>query len=533
MHRLQELVRLHRMGTGARKVARLLGMSPNTERLYREALEKEQLLDGSPEDLPSLSDLQAILARHRPRRPVPPQELSSIEEWQSQIEALMSKGLTPRPIFDRLRLEESSFSGSYWAVKRLCRRLSVQQGVRAEDVAIPVETDPGEIAQVDFGYVGKLICPQNHVPRKAWVFVMTLGHSRHMFAEVVFDQKTSTWIDLHIRAFVFFGGVPQVIVPDNLKAAVIRASFAVDDDSELNRSYRELARYYGFTIDPAPPRAPKKKGKVESSVKYVKRNALAGRENEDLNDVNTALMRWVLEVAGTRLHGSTGRPPLELFSEFEQAELQKLPAKPYEIVIWKRATVHQDAHVTFDGRLYSVHWTWIGQKVWVRATPSSVVISKLSEGPESSGEDRPAMHSRRGPDRKSTHDAHLPEGRRDRRHRSHTYWQERAEQIGPETGCLVREIFGLDDVLSQLRKVQSIVTFLEGFPKERAEGASQRACFYGTFSYRGVRSILSQALDLEPLPQPTLPTPPGAPPRYARSIRELVEARWEAGYEPH
>lgn len=91
--------------------------------------------------------------------------------------------------------------------------------------------------------------PQTHVPRRAWAFVMTLGYSRHMYAEVAFDQKTATWIALHIRAFKAFGGVPQTIVPDNLKAAVIRAAFEVDGLSQLNRSFRELARHSGFKID--------------------------------------------------------------------------------------------------------------------------------------------------------------------------------------------------------------------------------------------------------------------------------------------
>lgn len=530
MHRLQELVRLHRMGTGAREVARLLGMSPNTERLYRQVLLAEGLLEGPLDPLPELGVLQAALERGRPRPQVPTQEQSSIQEWTSVIQALRAKGLTPRPIFDRLRLEQPTFTGSYWAVKRLCRSLARESPVRPEDVAIVVETRPGEIAQVDFGYVGKLLCPEQHVLRRAWVFVMTLGHSRHMFAKVVFDQKVTTWISLHIEAFDFFGGVPEVIVPDNLKAAVIRAAFAADDVSELNRSYRELARHYGFKVDPTPPRAPKKKGKVESSVKYVKSNALAGRQHDGLDAVNNALSRWLVEIAGTRRHGSMGRPPLEVFREVEQHALQLVPSQPYAVVLWKKAKVHQDAHIAFDGRLYSVPWTWIGSEVWVRATPTAVAISRL----EPLGADEvPALHARTGRSRRSTHEAHLPEGRRELRHRSQAYWENRAAEIGPHTAELVQDIFASDDVLSQLRKVQSIVTFLEGFPIHRAEGASRRASFYGSFSYRSVKAILSNALDLEPLPQPTLPTPPGQPPRFARSLRELVEARLGVGHEPH
>jgi hypothetical protein len=137
--------------------------------------------------------------------------------------------------------------------------LSLEQArqEQAEDVAIPVETPAGEVAQVDFGYAGKLYDAKEGRFRRAWVFVMVLGFSRHMFARIVFDQKTTTWLALHVEAFDELGGVPRVLVPDNLKAAVIRAAFGADGPSALNRSYRELARHYGFKVDPTPPRAPK------------------------------------------------------------------------------------------------------------------------------------------------------------------------------------------------------------------------------------------------------------------------------------
>ena len=105
---------------------------------------------------------------------------------------------------------------------------------------------------------------------------------------------------------------------------MLRAVFGTEGDSELNRSYREFARYYGFKIDPTPPYAPKKKGKVESAVKYVKRNALAGREGEGITEANASLHRWRREIAGQRVHGTTGRCPFEIFVKEEQPTLKTL-----------------------------------------------------------------------------------------------------------------------------------------------------------------------------------------------------------------
>jgi transposase len=527
MDRLQELVRLHRMGSGKREVARLLEMSPNTEREYREAIEAAGLLAGAVENLPAIEVLKMAVEAHHPRR-TPPQQVSSVEAWIDQVEKLRKTGLRPRAIYDRLRLEDEGFRESgatLSAVKRLWRRLRRAQGVRAEDVAIPVETRAGEVAQVDFGYVGRLYDPVQRVMRKAWVFVMVLGYSRHMVTRIVFDQTVETWLWLHVEAFEELGGVVEVVVPDNLKSAVIRAAFGISDGTALNRSYREFARHYGFKIDPTPVYDPRKKGKVESGVKYVKRNFFAGREESDAEVLRPALHRWVYEIAGMREHGTTGQRPIEVFRAVEQATLRPLPKVRFEPVVWKQATVHPDSHVVFERRLYSVPWRLIEQKVWVRASANTVVIYW--------NDDRVATHERRGPGHRSTLDEHLPAHRVDLRHRSRSYWEERADRLGSEVGQYVREVFDCDDVLSMLRTVQAVVTHLEKFPKERAQAACRRASFYGTYSYRGVKNILTDALDLEPLPVAAVPS--GSPQesfRFARSATELLN-RMEIPDEPN
>jgi transposase len=515
MDRLAELVRLHRLGTGARETARLLGMGPNTERQYREAIDAAGLLAGDAAALPALEELKAaVVAAHPPT--APPQQTSSVAPWRGHVECWLAKGLGPRAMFDRLRLEHPGFGGSYSSIKRLCRAIEKERGVRPEDVAIPVETAPGEVAQVDFGYVGKLLDPAEHVLRKAWCFVMVLGHSRQMVVRVVFDQRVETWLRLHAEAFAELGGVPRTIVPDNLKAAVVRAAFAVDTPSELHRSYRELARHYGCKIDPTPPYAPTKKGKVEAGVKYVKHNFFVGRDESDVDVVRADLRRWCDEIAATRVHGTTGKRPIDVFTEVEKPALLPLPDRPYETVVWKKARVHRDTHVALDRRLYSVPWKHVGSEVWVRATTREVVVFADDE--------RVATHDRRGRDVRSTVEGHLPDHRGALRHRSRSYWEERAAKIGAPVVAFVRTIFDADDVLSQLRTVQAVVTHLESFPPERACAACERAAHFGNYGYRAVKTILREGLDLVPL-EPATPVAGDGAARFARPASSWKEAR--------
>ena len=510
MHRLQELVRLHRQGMGAREVARLLGMSPNTERAYRSALRLAGLLQGDPElDLPELGVLrEAVLAQLPPR--TPPQQISSIETLAARVYEMAERGAKPKAIFDKLVMDDAAFKGSLSAVKRLWKRWRKKHGVKAEDIAIPVETLPGEVAQVDFGYVGRLVDPVTRTLRRAWVFTMVLGHSRHLFAKIVFDQKAETWVQLHIEAFAEFGGVPAAVVPDNLKAAVIRVAFAIDrDDSDLNRTYCELARHYHFNVDPTPPRAPKKKGKVESSVRYVKSNFFKPRAFEHAEEAQKELRRWRMEIAGVREHGTTHRKPLEVFENEERDALKALPARPYVPITWKSATLHPNCHLIFDRREYSAPWHLVGQRLWVKATPESVYIY--------ANDQRVATHDRRSPGLRSTIEAHLPEHRRELRHRDRSHWISRARARGDTVGDFIVEVFGSEDVLSKLRAVQSIVTLLEKHPAERAIAACERARHFGNHTYVGVRDILRRGLDYEPLPSSMFTEPTGPRPRFTRA----------------
>lgn len=515
MHRLQEFVRLHRLGKSGREVARLLKMGRATERKYREALLAAQLLEGDADDLPDRDALKGAVDRYAPAS-LPPQQASSAARWEDTIEAMLRRGAGPRAIYDCLRLRDADFKDvSLSAVKRLCVRMRKQRGIEEADVAIPVETTPGEVAQVDFGYAGKVYGVELQVQRKAWLFVMVLGFSRKMVAFLVFDQKIEAWLECHMRAFKGLRGVPKVVVPDNLKAAVIRAAFAVDDETTLNRSYRELARHYGFTIDPTPPRSPEKKGKVEAGVKYARNNFLKPRDltETDSNDLRRELACWIAEVADVRVHGTTGERPIDLFEQLERGALLELPKSTYVLVVWKEAKVHPDSHVLFEKKLYSVPFQNIGKQVWIRATAATIEVYLE--------EKRIATHARRCRGYRSTNDAHLPEHRAPLRHRSRDYWTGQARLIGPQVERFVDEVFGSDDVLSKLRVVQSVIGLLKQHPHERANAACRRALHFGNHSYRALKNILLQGLDLSAA---DAPQKHGAltDPLFARSPNELL-----------
>ncbi len=530
MHRLQELVRLHRLGAGtAHEIAGALRMSPNTERRYRQALTPSGLLVGAANELPGLEELKATVLKELPLVE-PPQQQSSLAKWKPTIQALLKKGLQPKAIHDRLRLEHSEYDGKIGAMKRMVRRLKLEDGVSAEEISIPVETGPGQVAQVDFGYAGYLMDPAIGQPRRAWVFVMVLGYSRHMYVEYVFDQRAETWVRLHVNAFKALDGVPAELVPDNLKAAVLKAAFSSSEDTTLNRSYRELARYYGFRIAPTPPYSPKKKGKVESGVKYVNNNFGKGREGEDITLVNAQARRWVREIAGTRDHGSTGRQPLQVFAQQEQAALLSLPREPYRIVVWHKATVHQDTHFHFDGRLYSVPWRHVAPKgqprtvVWARATITTVTayIDDV----------RVTDHDRNGPGRRSTKEEHLPEHRRDYRHRDPQYWRDRATQCGQSARALIDAVLDHDPVKSRVDVACTSLRLLESLGTERAESVACHALRFGNVHYGELKRIVKQELDLKCIDVDALQISNvwgDSEPNFARSGAEFlarIDSRW-------
>jgi hypothetical protein len=286
--------------------------------------------------------------------------------------------------------------------------------------------------------------------------------------------------------------VVKRVVLDNLKAGIVQA---VLHDAEAQRSYRELAEHYGFLISPCRPRTPRHKGKVESGVRYVKRNALAGRTFVDLEAANAHLERWVMDVAGHRDHGTTHEAPLARFA-VEQPVLQPLPSQRYEVTVWKRAKLHPDCHVVFEGSYYSAPHRLVGQALWVRATPRRVELHHEHA--------RVASHARaqRRGEWHTLRD-HLPPEKLLGLLPQRVQLRAQAEAQGPATAELIDQLLG-DRPLDRLRGAQAILRLGQRVGRSRLEAACCRALAFGEIRYHTVKTILAKGLDLEPLPAAAL-----------------------------
>ena len=498
---VQELVRLVRDGASDREIATLVGLNRRTVRRYRRWATEQHLLDGP---LPNVGELHEQLQTTLPVH-VPPQQTSSVAAYQEQILAYRQHGLELAAI--RARLEEQhGVPISYDALWRLVRRLEPHQ----PEAFVRVEVPPGSEAQVDFGYAGLQLDPATGRLRKSWVFVLVLAFSRHLYAEVVFDQRVETWLLLHRHAFETLGGVPERIVLDNLKAAILRASV---HDPLVQRAYRECATHYGFRIDPNPPRTPRLKGKVEQGgVHYVKRNFLAGRPPTPLEELNAKLRTWCIETAGQREHGTTKQHPIEQFEQLERAALRPLPRAAYDLAIWKQATLHRDCYVVFEGSYYSAPYRLVGQTLWIRGGTRTVELF-------TDDHQVVATHDRaRQPGERKTILAHLPPHKIDGLVSGREACTAQAASIGPATAEVVQQLLEHRPE-DRLHVAQRVLRLAERSGPQRLERACVRALHYGTPDYPTLKRILATGLELVPL-QPTEPPPP---PRNLTFLRQASE----------
>ena len=275
---------------------------------------------------------------------------------------------------------------------------------------------------------------------------------------------------------------------DNLKSAIVKA---VLHEPVAQRSYREFAEHYDFLISPCRVRTPEHKGKVESGVKYVKRNFLAGRTFRDLTEANTKLLQWVERIAGTRIHGTTKERPRARFLEVERDALTPLPATPFDMGVWKQAKLHPDCHVVVNGAYYSAPHRLIGNRLWVRTNERDVLIFHDYE--------RVASHAWGPPGTRRTLRDHYPPEKVAYLMATPQYCRAKAARIGEATAAVVDRL--LDErPLDRLRTAQAVLRLAEKVGPRRLEAACRRALCFDDAKYTTIKRILARGLERDPLP---------------------------------
>lgn len=452
MYELRQVLVRMRLGDSDRALAKSGLIGRPKAKALRQLAEAEGWLD--PErSLPEDSVLAEALPRARKRS----SSTSSVEPFRDQVEQWAAHDISCRAIYQALR-REHQYSGSYSSVYRFVQ--SVKPG--QPQATMPLDFAVGEAAQIDFGSGPELVDPETGEIVKTHFFLMTLCWSRHQYAEIVLDQKVPTWLECHRHAFEWFGGVPKKLIIDNAKCAITRACAR---DPVVQRAYAECAEGYGFKIDALPPRSPQMKGRVESGIKYLKKNFLPLREFRDLTDANRQLQAWILEEAGNRIHGSTHEKPLVRFA-IEQPLFKPLPAVVPELAEWAKVKVHRDCHVQFEKGLYSVPFKLIGQPLWLKATPVTVRIYREHE--------LVAVHPRlHRPGVRSTQDDHLPPEAIAWKMRDPQWCLRQAEKIGPNCHRLIETLFA-DRVLDNLRAAPGLRP-LVGAPSVTTTRATARS----------------------------------------------------------
>jgi transposase len=498
---IRELVVHLRAQSSDRQVAKDTGLNRRTVRRYRQWAKEQKLLEGS---MPPLEELLVKLESSF-REKLPPQNQSSVEAYRSLIEGWVKDRVEAAAI--RQRLMERGYVGSYASVWRFVHSLKAGQ---PQETVTRVETKPGEEAQVDFGYAGRMIDPETGELRKAWCFVMTLSWSRHQYVRFVWDQKVETFLNCHRLAFEFLGGTPSRVRIDNLKTAILKAVF---DDPQVQYAYRECAEHYGFLIAPCRVATPEHKGKVEQGgVHYVCRNFLGGRTPTVIHQANTDVLGWCSTTAGQRIHGTTREKPLERFEQVEQACLKPLPEAPYDLAVWKDAKLYRDGYVTFEKAYYSVPYRLYPGRVWICGGSKQVRIfdSKYH---------LVATHERaQKPGERHTQLDHLPPTKVPGLIQDRDSLLADAQAVGPSTLQVVQTLLE-DPVLYRIPTAGRLVRLKNRFSPLRLEAACRRALAFDDPSYKTIKRILVEGLEAEkqaePLALPLATT-------FARSAEELV-----------
>jgi transposase len=362
----------------------------------------------------------------------------------------------------------------------------------------------GEKAFVDY-YDGIAITdPVTGERKKTELFVGCLGASSYTFAEASFSQDLPSWLLSHVRIFEFFGGVPAIVVPDNLKSGVTRPERY---EPEINPSYQDLVSHYGCCVIPARVRKPKDKCKVEAAVLVAQRWILARLRNRvfhSLSDMNAAIAECLALVNDRKMRG-LNKSRHELWLDIDRPALKPLPATRYEFAEWRKARLQINYHVRLDDHFYSAPYAFIHKELWCRS--SAEMIEIFHQGA------RIASHPRSFAQFKySTDPAHMPPA-----HRGVAEWTpERittwAAKIGPAAADVVDRILRSKDHPQQaFNAALGAIRLANQFTPERLEAACRRAIAIGSPSYTTLKTMLKNRMESAEQPSAESSSPAASP----------------------
>ena len=399
---------------------------------------------------------------------------SACEPYRQVILEKLEQGLSGQRIYQDLRNE--GFGHEYHSVRRFVAKLRGTHPLPFRRM----ECEAGEEAQVDFGTGAWIELPENK-RRRSHIFRIVPSYSRKGYSEAVYRQTTEDFIRCIENAFWHFGGIPKVLVIDNLKAAVKNPDWY---DPDLNPKIQSFCEHYGVTILPTKPRTPRHKGKIESGVGHVQDNGLKAHRFSTLEGENGHLAQWETAVADTRIHGTIRKQVGTLFQEVERGALQPLPVERFPFFNEGQRIVHRDGHVEIAKAYYSVPPEYLGRTLWVQW---DLRLVRIFNGRM----EQIAIHARQEPGRFSTHDQHIASQKRNGIERGTVYLLHRARMIG-EHAARWSEAMIQARGIEGVRVLQGLLSLVHRHDAEAIERACDGAFSHGAFRLRTIRQLLKR-----------------------------------------
>jgi transposase len=399
---------------------------------------------------------------------------SACEPYRQVILEKLEQGLSGQRIYQDLRAE--GFGHEYHSVRRFVAKLRGKRPLPFRRM----ECEAGEEAQVDFGTGAWIELPAGK-RRRSHVFRIVLSYSRKGYSEAVYRQTTEDFIRCIENAFWHFGGVPKVLVIDNLKAAVRNPDWY---DPDLNPKIQSFCEHYGVTILPTKPRTPRHKGKIESGVGYVQDNGLKAHRFSTLEEENDHLAQWEMAVADTRIHGTIRKQVGKLFQEVERGALQPLPVERFPFFHEGQRVVHRDGHIEVAKAYYSVPPEYLGRTLWVRWDLRLVRIFN-------SRMEQIAVHVRQEPGRFSTQDQHIATQKRSGIERGTVHLLRRVRMIGEHATRWAESMLQTRGIQG-VRVLQGLLSLIHRHDAEAIERACELAFSHGAYRLRTIRQLLKR-----------------------------------------